>query len=157
MLADVTSIVIRTEGVCLLLADAQCPVNLPTFWERSRAPAWRFAEITRLVREQRVVVLEMVMDGVFRIDVKVLDAPPSESLPGDPVVLEVPSGRLTMRSASETREVVVVPSGRYEGVIDWDVAWESKHYDVPSISEYPEGEGPDGSIVLWRTASGNDG
>jgi hypothetical protein len=152
-------VTITCTGGFLVLADEICAVNDPEFWTATLSTHERASRLRDLRDRGELFEWNPVLDGTFRLEVSIgrgLDFLVGANAKKLPFALQLSTGRLTVRSATETRPALVVEAGLYEGVLVWDYNEESAHSSVESASEYPRNEGPDGRVALRLLQSFGD-
>jgi len=154
-----TQALVCTVDVWFAISDASCAIHDSAFWAPDEN--WRrfVARVRALERSGDLIKQEVVMDGCFLVRVVVMSAD-TKTVVSEPVteprLLRIPTGRVVIRSGGPEREpalVLAIERGVYEARIEWFVDEESKHYDLQTAYEYPDGDGPDGIVTLRRISS----
>jgi hypothetical protein len=149
------SVIVRCLGGFLLLADERCAVNREEFWGNGFKPSERGKRLAAFVRNHEVFQWDPILDGTFRIDFLAYDERNIEDTVDQfaaRFVLELPTGKLTVRSSETTVPALMLNPGTYTGTLFWDYGAESEHSTIDSIDEYPDNEHPDGRIILRAVA-----
>lgn len=148
---------VSTKGVWVCFADATSEVYAPDFFSRYPSSASFVSAIVRLSRSGELLKQEVIVDGTFLFRVVVLDRDEAFPPPADSELcqLRLPSGTIDIRTGDLLERPdwrVAVDPGTYDAWVQWSVDEECKHYEIASAAEYPEGDGPDGIIVLRRVS-----
>jgi hypothetical protein len=146
------SVLIESAGVFLILTDRAAAEEAVELWLPSTTVPGRANAMRTSVSAEAAFIWNPILDGVFRVDV-LLDAEPlivGRNIDVQNFTLSLPSGRLVLQSATMSVAVLVLEPGKYSGVLYWDFWQESEHSGLPSVLDYPHGDGPDGRIVLRR-------
>lgn len=140
---------VTTGGSIILITDASTVVNTQEFWGEWETAQRRLA-VEDLRRRERLVAIEVLVDGVFRID---LGETPTAVGATEDHLLDLPSGQLVLVTTGPVQPMLLLAPGRYNVTIGWSVSEESKHYGLTSPEAYPPLDGPDGTISLVRRSS----
>ena len=141
-----------STGVLFVLSDAEAPVtarnpstqSLPEFYER--------------LDESKAFVWVTLFPGTYRVQLVLEEGEARAEIPSDMRVQEVanvhfPTGRLMKMPNDDGIEVFApvgsIPPGHYRATLHWSFDEADKRIHIVR-SEYPEGDGPDGIIVLRR-------
>jgi len=152
---DRYNVICKTNGVVIIFSDHNSIVNSDAFWlSDGTTGTQRGQTIGRLRNSGELFTIEVVLDGVFSLDVR-LDSLSQTARSrvtkpcwSDICDINVPSGRVAIITDGPQKTFLSVAPGRYKAAVEWSAMQESRHYDVPSVDDYPEDEGPDGDIFL---------
>ena len=150
---EVAKVTLKTEGAFLMLADESSPVNREEFWLPIWTPSQRATRVSELTRGHDLFIWTVLVDGTFRVAFRARATKPDSAADaghGESFVLNLPTGHLIVRSSASSRAALSVAPGVYGGTLLWDTNREVAHSTIPSVDEYPEGDGPDGKVELWR-------
>lgn len=149
VLQERSTVLVTTCGSIILITDASAVVNTQEFWDYWETAQRRLA-VEELRRHERLVAIEVLVDGVFRIDFGETRTPVGAT---ENHLLDLPSGQLVLVTTGPVQPVLLLPPDRYSVTIGWSVSEESKHYGLTSPEAYPPLDGPDGTILLVRRFS----
>ncbi|HEY2510550.1 MAG TPA: hypothetical protein VGI39_06830 [Polyangiaceae bacterium] len=152
---EFAKVTVKTEGAFVMLVDASSPVNREEFWMATWTPSQRAARVSELTRVDDLFMWTVLLDGTFRVALRVRSTKPGSAAAtacGESFELNLPTGHLIVRSSVFAIAALSVAPGVYGGTLLWDTNREIAHSTIPSVNEYPEEEGLDGAVEIWRIA-----